>query len=120
MKYYNYPEQIKVIKAHVFSYFPEIKDSLNKIYNDAWDILEEKSKLVPAVTPQDFLKLEADTLSRKSEAKERAESILLKAIIGEISMEEYDKQVSEFLKKYQSITDEYNKKADEIKKDWKY
>ncbi|HOJ09999.1 MAG TPA: extracellular solute-binding protein [Clostridiales bacterium] len=120
MKYYNYPEQIKVIKAHVFSYFPEIKDSLNKIYDDAWDILEEKLKLVPAVTPQDFLKLEADTLSRKSEAKERAESIILRAIIGEISMEEYDKQVSEFLKKYQSITNEYNKKADEIKKDWKY
>lgn len=68
----------------------------------------EQAEKVPAVIPNDVVKLDTETLAKLQEAYEQSKSIILKAITGEISMEEYDKQVSDFLAKYQFITDAYN------------
>jgi len=51
----------------------------------------------------------------RTEALTLSKSIIVKAIVGQISMEEYDKQVADFLKKYGSITEEYNKLYSEKK-----
>ena len=43
-----------------------------------------------------------------------SKTILVKASLGEISMDEYDKQVASYLEKYQFITDEYNSKLPDM------
>jgi hypothetical protein len=60
--------------------------------------------------PASYIQLSADTQSKVKEAQELSKSIIIKAIIGEITMQEYDAQVSDYLNKYQFITDEYNAK----------
>lgn len=57
-----------------------------------------------------FISLEADTKSRATEAQAEALTIIIKAMRGDISLDEFDAQSAAFIKKYQFITDEYNKK----------
>lgn len=54
-------------------------------------------------------------LAKIGESQELSKSIILKAIVGEITMEQYDEMVKDYLNKYQFITDEYNEKLKEAK-----
>ena len=57
-----------------------------------------------------FITLEPDTQSRMVEAQAEALTIIIKAMRGDISWDEYDAQAAAFIKKYQFITDEFNAK----------
>jgi len=76
---------------------------------------DQASSNKSSITPASFIHLLTDTVSKRTEALELSKAIILKAITGEISLEEYDVQVAEFLKTYKSITDEYNTKHEEAK-----
>ena len=62
-----------------------------------------------SVYPFYGLTLADATSNLRTEALTLSKTIIVKAIVGQISMEEYDQQVADFLKKYGSITEEYNK-----------
>lgn len=94
-------------KSILDNYYDEFKKFM--------DIGNAEAKKVPSVTAASLVKPSDDTLSKVTESNELSTSIILKAITGEISMEEYDAQVSEFLKKYQFITDEYNELLEKAK-----
>jgi len=85
----------------------KIKEGTEAIYAAA--------KSIPSVNASDFVNLDEKFTNRKNEAKELASAIILKAILGEITMEEYDTQVAAFLKTYQPVTDEYNRLLVEVK-----
>ncbi|MEN6316728.1 MAG: extracellular solute-binding protein [Clostridiaceae bacterium] len=85
----------------------KIKEGTEAVYAAA--------KSVPSVNASDFVNLDEKFTNRKNEAKELASAIILKAILGEITMEEYDAQVTAFLKTYQPVTDEYNRLLAEVK-----
>lgn len=85
----------------------KIKEGTEAIYAAA--------KSIPSVNASDFANLDEKFTNRKNEAKELASAIILKAILGEITMEEYDAQVTAFLKTYQPVTDEYNRLLAEVK-----
>lgn len=73
-------------------------------------IAYEQAARVPSVGYGNFVdsQLPADTISRRAESYELSKTIIIKAIVGEITMAEYDAQAAEFVKKYQFITDSYN------------
>ena len=67
------------------------------------------------MNPFAFIILDTDTGTRLTEAQNEARTIAIKAMIGELSLEEFDAEAAAFTKKYQFITDEYNKKLPEAK-----
>lgn len=94
---------------------PSIRDEYAARFKEGMKIaFEQQSKA--SINLMDFIKLSDDTITKKTEAAQLATSIVAKAIIGEISMEEYDQQVRDFLKTYQFITDEYNNKLPDVLK----
>lgn len=68
------------------------------------------------MNPYSLITLDKDTVTRLTEATNEARTITVKAMIGEISMTEFDAQAASFMKKYQFITDEYNAKLPEAQK----
>jgi hypothetical protein len=68
------------------------------------------------MNPVSLIILKSDTLTRLTEATNEARTIAVKAMIGEISMQEFDNQSAAFMKKYQFITDEYNQKLPDAQK----
>ncbi len=79
----------------------------DKIYADNVSVSIDVMRLIT---------LEPDTASRRTEAESEALTIAVKAMRGDISLEEFDAQAAAFLKKYQFITDEYNQKLPEAKR----
>lgn len=77
------------------------------------DAREKQAKV--KLDPSAFVILSSDNVSRSSEAINEAKAIVLKAMLNEITMEEFDKKADEFIKKYQPIIDEYNRKIPEAK-----
>lgn len=77
-------------------------------------LLADNAKV--AINPMPYVTLETDTVSRINEAVAAARSITIKTIVGEMSFEEFDIKAAEFIKKYQSITDEFNQKLPDAKK----
>lgn len=82
-------------------YAARVRDGMKISYDQA-------AKVKP--NPVGYIQLSANSQAMFSEAQALSSSIIIKAIVGEISMQEYEAQVADFLKKYQPITDEYNKK----------
>lgn len=68
---------------------------------------------VTSTTSLIVLSTEANNLTKEAIAAQK--SILLKAIMSEITIDEFAKQAGDLVKKYQSITDEYNKKLPDVK-----
>lgn len=94
---------------------PAITDAEIKEYSDlCWKQYNEVLRLNAAQPSRAgftyFLALEPDTMSRQTEAYAEALTIIIKAMRGDISWNEYDAQAAAFIKKYQFITDEYNAK----------
>lgn len=80
----------------------------DKVYADA--------QSVPTRTINKFIILDPDTASRQLEAQNEALTIMVKAMRGDITLEEFDNQAAKFLEKYKFITDEYNEKLPEANK----
>lgn len=88
---------------------PAIKERYVARINEGMKITYDQAARVNP-SPITYIQLSTDTQSKIKEAQELSKSIIIKAIIGEINMQEYDAQVSDYLKKYQFVTDEYNAK----------
>jgi ABC-type glycerol-3-phosphate transport system substrate-binding protein len=92
----------------------DVEEARRAAYRAAVDagakVAYEQAAKVPSVTYANFVdsQLPADTISRRAESYELSKTIIIKAIVGEITMAEYDAQAADFLKKYQFITDSYN------------
>ncbi|MEG0910506.1 MAG: extracellular solute-binding protein [Ruthenibacterium sp.] len=67
-----------------------------------------------AQDPINYIQLSTETLSKKAEAMEASRPIIVKAITGDISLDEMEKQVEEFSAKYQFISDEYMEKMPDV------
>lgn len=84
-------------------------NSYEKLCWDQFDKVMADAHTVPTRAMK-FIILEADTLSRAQEAESEALTIAIKAMRGDITLEDFDVQAAAFLKKYQFITDEFNEK----------
>lgn len=91
------------------------KKRYEKLFIENAEKAIDDSFLTP-MNPFGFIILSTDTNTRSSEALNEARTIAIKAMIGEISLEEFDAEAAAFTKKYQFITDEYNEKLPEAKK----
>lgn len=94
---------------------PTITDAEIKEYSDlCWkqynQVLEINASVPTRAGFGNFISLESDTKSRATEANAEALTIIIKAMRGDISLDEFDVQAAAFIKKYQFITDEYNAK----------
>jgi hypothetical protein len=86
-----------------------VKDKYVARFNEGMKIsYDQAAKVNP--NPKRYIQLSIDSQSKVKESQEMSKAIIIKAIIGEISMQEYDAQVSDYLKRYKLITDEYNAK----------
>lgn len=92
---------------------PAAKDKYTTLLNNGMKTSYEQAEKVKP-DPVKYIQLSTDTQSKVKEANELSKAIIIKAIIGEITMQEYDTQVSDYLKKYKFITDEYNTKLPAI------
>lgn len=84
----------------------------DKAYAEGIKSLQNDFKRNPQVAPVDFVKL-PDLAPKYQEAQDKAHEIIYKAIMGEISMNDFDNEVKDFVKKYKEVKDAYN---NEIKK----
>jgi putative aldouronate transport system substrate-binding protein len=82
----------------------------NKVYKEsiepAYKLIDENNKVVGQSSTFFYIE-EPDTQIMSKEGATLAKSIIVKAIAGQISMEEYDKQAAEFEKKYEKVTNEF-------------
>lgn len=90
------------------------KQKYEKIFLEQADKVLADINSVP-MNPMNFIILDTETTTRSTEASTEALSIAVKAIIGEISMDEFDTLAQNYVKKYQYVTDEYNQKLPEAK-----
>jgi len=100
---------------------PGITDEELDAYSDiSWKYFDKALEInnsYPTYVLNKFISLEADTASRQTEAANEALTIIVKAMRGDITFDEFDVEAANFLKKYQFITDEYNEKLpDALKK----
>ncbi|HCS75592.1 MAG TPA: hypothetical protein DIW17_17170 [Clostridiales bacterium] len=84
-------------------------DAYRKLCWNQFDKVYADAQSVP-MRPIKFITLEPDTASRAIEAQNEALTIAIRAMRGDISMEDFEVQASAFLEKYKFITDEYNEK----------
>ena len=105
---YWYPDNLNVRAAQLY---PKLAGpqatAFRKAYEEGVAIRDAESGMVPMVSDASFVPSNPDLAPKIAEARAASLNIILKAIIGEISMEEYDKQVSDFIGKYKYITEEY-------------
>lgn len=108
---YGNDESVKMNIANNLAKVEESKRSAwgTRLNNALTAVYAQQAK-VP-LQAVDYIQLSTDTQTKRTEANEASKAIILKAIIGEITMAQYDQQVAEFLQKYQAITDDYNAKA---------
>jgi len=81
-------------------------------YTKGLKTLQDAFSKNPPTGPGNFVSL-PDLAPKLAEASEKAHEIVYKAIMGEITMDQYDIEVKAYLEKYQFIKDAYNT---EIKK----
>ena len=99
---------------------PSIKDKYTTVFKKNAENLYASAQSVPAIRASSFVKLSDEDMSRVTEAGELAKSIIMKAIVGEMSLDEYDTQVAAFLEKYKSITEAYNTALADVKTKYGY
>jgi len=114
----NNKERIQIL-ADTYINNTEYDENFKKSYKDLYfkqynKILNENFSL--PTNPVSFITLSPDTLSRLTEANNEAQTLAIRAMIGEISYEEFENQAINFVQKYKSITEEYNQKLPEAKR----
>ncbi len=77
-----------------------------KYVNPAFKLSKENGKVSGPSTTWAYIEPDDISLIRKEAATE-ANKLIIKAIMGQISMEEYDKEVAEFEKKYSVVTENF-------------
>jgi len=91
-------------------------DEQKKIYTTEYEKglkkMQETYNLNAPVTAANFVQL-PELSPKLTEATDKAHEIVYRYIMGEITMDEYDKEVNDFINKYKEIKDAYNA---EIKK----
>jgi len=95
---------------------PDILNKSKQLSDETYEYIEKAMRsYTPDVRYWELVKLSEETTAKLAEARELSKSIILKAIVGEITMEEYDAMAKDFIEKYQFITDEYNASLAEAK-----
>lgn len=90
----------------------EQKKLYDEEYAKGLKTLQDAFNSNPPTGPANFIQL-PDLAPKLNEANSKAHEIVYRAIMGEITMEQYDAEVNAFLNQYQFIKDAYN---NEIKK----
>lgn len=112
---YWYPDNLDVKAAQLY---PKLAGpqatAFRKAYTEGVAIRDKESGSVPPFTAASFVPSNAELAPKLAEARAASLNIIFKAIIGEISMDEYDKQVNEFIKKYEFITNDYTQALQKV------
>lgn len=115
MRQYWFQEAMDVRMATVL---PTMDAAQADKFSKAWDkgitIRNKESAMVPMLTSASFVSTISDHVPKSSEAREESKAIMYKAVMGEISMDEYDNQVKAWLQKYKYITDDYTKSLEKV------
>ena len=123
---YNPLDKIKVkseLSIAVMNETDEFKEAYEAEYNAAFDAVYEAEYgkigyspvAMAGTTMETLIPLSTETNSKSKEAIAEQQSILLKAIMGEITMDEFNQQREALVQKYQIVTDEFNQKLPECK-----
>ena len=108
---------IMKIEAEAASYYLAIDDE--KFLADYKALVEEYSDTVieqvldnPSINMNNYISIDNEDVSLlQTEATEYAKTLMVKYVVGEISEADFKTECEAFLKKYQKVTDEYNKQA---------
>jgi len=118
MRQYWYQEGMDVRMTTVL---PTMDAEQASKFREAWkkgiEIRNKESAIAPLIGPSNFVPTIAEHAPKSSEAREESKTIMYKAVMGEISMEEYDRQVEAWLQKYKYITDDYTKSLEKVIKE---
>ena len=111
----------QAIPGYMANVDPDIYDTyLEQVYEGV-ERVNAAADQAPLVKPSDFTQIADDTIKlQETEGYELSRSIILKAIVGEISLEEYDAQVEKFIVDYQIVTDAYNEAFNAVKDQYGY
>lgn len=94
----------------------EFKKEYVKVLNEYTNIVHETMKGKLDYSPLNFTKpLPDEIINRASEAGELQRSIVTKAIVGEMSIEEFIEQKDKIVQKYEDVTKAHNDAVDEIR-----
>lgn len=97
------------------AYRKDYVEAYYDLYNEYYGKISYAPVSVAGSAMNTLIPLSNESNALTKEAIAEQQSILLKAIMGEISMEEFKQQASALVKKYQSVTDEFNQKLPEFK-----
>jgi putative aldouronate transport system substrate-binding protein len=118
MRAYWFQDNLDVRAAQML---PKLDASQASTFKKSWEIgipiWQKESAQVPEVTAESFVPSIPDLAPKMKEARELSKAIIFKAVMGEISMEEYDKEVKDFLNKYNYIPEAYTKSYKEVLKE---
>lgn len=114
---YNPPEKIRNA-CEISIQLTSFDEAKKKSYNDTFfkyydDVIGTYNKI--GYNPKSVIVLSDDSLIKSNEAVALQRSLLLKAIMGEMTIDEFMKQAADLVKKYQSVTDDYNSKLPQAK-----
>jgi len=117
MNPFGYTQEMLKIRAELAK--PKLGSNADKFfteYTKGLDIRDKEvySKKIDYSTY--FMEMDTNIKSMEKEALAQSISIVVKAIVNEISMDEYDKQVKDYLTKYKKVTDEYTRAFEEYNK----
>lgn len=105
---YYYSESMEYrIAASLEPMTPEQRTIYNTEYAKGLKKMQDAYNLNPPVTAKNFIKL-PDLAPKVNEAALKAREITYRYIMGEITMEQFDKDVADFMKTYAEIKDAYN------------
>lgn len=115
MRQYWYADSMDVRMANVLPKMNVDQASeFSKVWKSGIAVRDKESAMVPQVTNASFVQTIADLVPKSSEAIEESKNIMYRAVMGEISMEDYDSLVDQWLKKYKYITDDYTKALQKV------
>jgi len=118
MKQYWYADSMDVRMAGSLPKMnPKVASEFSKVWKSGIAIRDKESAMVPQITNASFVPSIADIAPKSAEAREQSKNIIYRAVMGEISMEEYDSLVSEWVKKYKYITDAYTTELKKVAKE---
>lgn len=123
---YNPLDKIKVkggLSIAAMKETDSFKEAYEADYEKAFDAVyaAEYGKIgytpvaLAGTTMETLIPLSNETNGLSKEAIAEQQSILLKAIMGEITMEQFNQQREALVQKYQNVTDEFNQKLPECK-----
>ncbi|MDD2502609.1 MAG: extracellular solute-binding protein [Clostridia bacterium] len=115
MRAYWYADSMDVRMAGVL---PRMDGNQASKFSELWQTgiqtVTEENSSIPEVTYASFVPTIADLAPKSAEARAESLNIMYRAIMDEISMEEYDELVSEWLEKYKYITDAYTEELQKV------